>query len=201
MPFRGVALIILSFSLIGCSTAYRRSVGATQEIAFSRVFLTDSVISWIAVTEALKSFRMDVVNQSGGFLQTRWTDNTVEKNAAEPLGGTGPYLKAQYRFKVNLAPVYVRGRGQGLKISVLKEQWVQRDILEGWRPVETDSIEENTLLYRIGRLIAIRTELDRLERDRTERELKEFKGSSDEQTEVPSQEVDEKTQSDSEPVF
>ncbi len=167
-------LVHLFLFQAGCSTAYRRSVGATQEQVFSRIFLTDFTTSWIAVSEALKSFRLDVSNERAGFLQTRWTDNTGDKNAADPLGGTGPYIKAQFRFKVNVAPRFVRGRGEGIKITVLKEQWVQRDILEGWRPVETDTIEEQTLLYRIGRIIAMRTEVERLEREKTERALKEM---------------------------
>jgi len=60
-----------------------------------------------------------------------------------------------------------------VKVSVLREQWVQRDVLEGWRPMESDLIEENTLLYRIGRIIAVRTEIERLEREKTERELRD----------------------------
>jgi hypothetical protein len=173
---RLLLLILLCASVVsGCSTAYRRSVGATQEQVFNRIFLTDPTTAWIAVSEALKSYRLDVTNQKSGFVQTRWTDNTVDKNAADPLGGAGPYLKAQYRYKVTLAPGFIQGRGQGVKVTVLKEQWVQRDILEGWRPMETDTIEENTLLYRIGRIIAIRSEIERLERERTQRELRELK--------------------------
>lgn len=166
-------LVACAAALSGCSTAYRQSVGATREQTFNRIFLTDRTTAWIAVTEALKSFRLDVSNEKAGFIQTRWTDNTADKNAADPIGGTGAYLKAQYRFKVNLAPGYFKGRGQGIKITVLREQWVQRDVLEGWRSVETDTVEENTLLYRIGRIIAVRTEIDRLERARTDKELEE----------------------------
>ncbi|NDD92146.1 hypothetical protein EBZ37_08685 [bacterium] len=164
-------LLLGLFSLVGCHTAYRRSVGANQDQVFSRIFRTDSNTAWIASVEALKSFRLDISNQKLGFIQTRWTDNTLDKNSTESLDGAGPYLKAQYRFRVNLSPVYVEGRGQGIKVSVLREQWVQRDVLEGWRPAETDTVEENTLLYRIGRIVAIRTEIDRLERAQTEKEL------------------------------
>jgi hypothetical protein len=170
-------LLFLACALLvsGCSTAYRRAVGATQEQVFNRIFLTDPTTAWIAVSESLKSYRLDITNQKSGFIQTRWTDNTSDKNAADPLGGTGPYLKAQYRYKVTLAPGFIQGRGQGVKVTVLKEQWVQRDVLEGWRAMESDTIEENTLLYRIGRIIAIRSEIERVERERTERELRELK--------------------------
>ena len=168
------SIISLLFGLLvlsGCNTAYRRSVGATQEQFFSRLYLTDATTAWIAVTEALKSFRLDISNQKVGFVQTRWTDNTADKNAADPMGGSGPFLKTQYRFKVTLAPAFIKGRGQAVKISVQREQWVQRDVLEGWRPAESDAVEENTLLYRIGRIITVRTEIDRIEREKTEKEI------------------------------
>ena len=87
---RGIILLLLGLPVFsGCSTAYRQSVGATREQAFNRIFLTDRTTAWIAVTEALKSFRLDVSNEKAGFIQTRWTDNTADKNAADPIGGTG----------------------------------------------------------------------------------------------------------------
>ena len=62
---------------------------------------------------------------------------------------------------------------QSVKISVQREQLVQSDVLEGWKPVLSDSIEENTFLYRIGRIIFIRTRLAKTEEDKREREIRE----------------------------
>jgi hypothetical protein len=72
-------------------------------------------------------------------------------------------LKAQYRFRVSIAKGFYNGQ-PSVKIQVFKEQLVQRDVLEGWRPVvDEDQVDEKTLLYRIGRLIYIKMKLAILE--------------------------------------
>jgi len=48
---------------------------------------------------------------------------------------------------------------------------VQRDVLEGWRPTETDTVDENTLLYRIGRIIFIRMKIAYLEEQKTQKAI------------------------------
>jgi hypothetical protein len=58
-----------------------------------------------------------------------------------------------------------------VKVTVLKEQVVQRDVLEGWKPTETEPTEERTLLYRIGRLIYMRMKVARLEEEKTKKAI------------------------------
>lgn len=155
-----ILLSILGFG--GCNTAYKKSLGGDTSKIFSKIYFTDFNTAWQSVLDSLKNTRLDVSNREGGFVQTRWTDNTVEKNFIESYGNTESFLKAQYRFKVTAAKGFFSGK-PSVKISVFKEQLVQRDVLEGWRPVESDEIEENTLLYRIGRIIAMRTRITQLE--------------------------------------
>lgn len=169
------ALILLGLTLLpatGCMTAYRRSVGATTEQNFTRIFLSDSNLAWQAVLEALKSYRLDVSNRESGYVQTRWMDNTSARNLVDSFGGSDVYLKAQFRFKINVNQGFYAG-APSVKLTVLREQMVQRDVLEGWRPVETDGIEEATLLYRIERIIAVRTRLAEIEKEKTEKAIQE----------------------------
>lgn len=172
-PKSTAAFLFLSSLLIansGCMTAYKRSVGANTQNVYRRIYATDMNIAWQASLDALKSTRLDVTNREAGFLQTRWMDNTKEKNFTDGDGSTAPYMKAQYRFKLSLAPGLYQGRN-AVKITVQREQVVQRDALDDFRPLESDSIEENTLLYRIGRIIALKTKLARLEDARTKAEI------------------------------
>ena len=169
------AALFLASGSSGCMTAYRKSVGATVEQNLTRIFLTEQDTAWQAVLEALKSYRLDVSNREGGFLQTRWTDNTSDRNFVDSYGGADLYLKAQYRFKINLNKGFYSGQN-AIKLTVQREQWVQRDALEGWRPVDTDGIEEATLLYRIERIITVRTRLTEIEREKTEKQIQENKG-------------------------
>ncbi len=167
-----VVLGLGSVALSGCMTAYRRSVGATVDQTYVKVFVTDPNTAWQATLEALKSFRLDVSDRESGFIQTRWADNTSERNLVDSFGAADVYLKAQFRFRINLD----RGRFAGtesIKITVQREQVVQRDVLEGWRPVETDGIEERTLLYRLERLISIRDRIAAIEREQIEKQIQE----------------------------
>src|SRR5687767_7172087 len=105
----------------GCMTAYKRSVGADIRNVHRRIWATDRNTAWQAALDSLKSTRLDVTNREAGFLQTRWMDNTSEKNFTDGDGTTSPYMKAQYRFKVTVAPGVFSGI-QGVKVTVRKEQ-------------------------------------------------------------------------------
>ena len=164
-----VAILTGSFST-GCMTAYRKSVGADLTKEHSKIFLTDFNTAWQSVLDSLSASRKDVTNREGGFIQTRWTDNTAEKNFVDSFGGASSYLKAQYRFRITVAKGFYNGR-PSVKIVINKEQMIQRDVLEGWRPVESDTIDENTLLYRVGRIIHIRMLLAKEEEEKTRRAL------------------------------
>lgn len=166
----------LSFLLVlstGCMSAYKKSVGADESgKTFSRIYFTDVNHAWQGSLEALKSLPLDVSNKEFGFIQTKWKDNTSERNFISSSGAARTYMKAQYRFKVSLAPGMYDGRS-AVKTTVQKEQLIQRDALEGWAPIPTDETDENTLLYRIGRIISIRMKLERIESNRQKRALQE----------------------------
>ncbi len=153
-------------SSISCTAAYKQSIGRDSAQVFHHIYLTDFNTAWQGVLDSLKNAPLDVSNREGGFVQTKWSDNTSEKNFTDSFGNADSYLKAQYRFRVSVAKGFYNGQ-PSVKIAVQKEQLVQRDVLEGWRPIETDSIDENTLLYRIGRIIFIRMKIAYLEEEKT----------------------------------
>jgi hypothetical protein len=170
-----ISLIAFStLSMSGCVSAYKESVGGETEQVFSRIYLTDFNTAWQGVLEAMKHNRLDISNREAGYVQTKWTDNTEEKNLADSVGDAPSYLKAQYRFRVNVAKGFYNGK-PSVKVTVQREQLVERDVLEGWRPLETDSIEENTLLYRIGRICFIRMKLAKLEEQKTQEQIQNTK--------------------------
>jgi hypothetical protein len=164
-----MAFAALAALSTGCMTAYKRQVAAEQETPQQRVYLADYNNAWQAVLDAMKSLRLEVTNREGGYLQTQWTDNTVEKSFIDSFGMAGAVLKARYRFKVTVTRGFYNGQ-PSVRVSVLKDQVVQRDLLEGWRTLPSDTVEENTLLYRIGRLITIRLKMTELEEEKVEAE-------------------------------
>ena len=167
----GIAVLWLALSM-GCMSAYEKSVGGDTERVFSRIYLTEMNTAWQNVLKALRKNALDVSNRETGFVQTKWIDNTAEKNFIDSFGGAQAYLKAQYRFRVSVSEGFYNGR-QSVKVAVQKEQMIQQDVLEGWKPVVTDTLEENTLLYRIGRLIYIHMKLAKMEEETTKKALQE----------------------------
>jgi hypothetical protein len=165
-----LVLLLALVTASGCVSAYRQTVGGETAQVFTKIYLTDFNTAWQSVLDSLKASRLDVSNREGGFIQTKWTENTAEKNFVDSFGGADAYLKAQYRFRVNVAKGFYNGR-PSVKVTVQKEQLIQRDVLEGWRPIETDAVDENTLLYRIGRIIFIRMKLAQLEEEKTKKAI------------------------------
>lgn len=163
-------MLSLGMASTGCMTAYKQSVGSDTAQIFQRIYLTDFNTSWQSVLDAIKNSRLDVSNREGGYVQTKWTDNTAEKNFVDSFGDQDSYLKAQYRFRINVSKGFYNGK-PSVKVSIQKEQLVQRDVLEGWRPIESDTVDENTLLYRIGRIIAIRMKMTHIEEQKTKQAI------------------------------
>ncbi len=166
-----VLTLLIGVGISSCMSAYKRSVGGNVEQVFSKVYLTDYGFAWEAAVEALKASPMEVVNRENGTLQTKWIDNTAERNLIDSAGSVNPYVKAQYRFRVTVSKGYYEGQNS-VRLSVQKEQQVQRDVLEGWRNLETDAIQENSLLYRIGKLIEFKSRIQRIEDQKLKEQLK-----------------------------
>lgn len=164
-----IALIPI-LSQTGCGVFHQP--GSDIEHIYSRIFLTDYNTAWQASLDALTAFDRPVQNRQGGILQTAWSDNTAQKNFIDSFGEAATYLKARYRLNVSVAPGVYNSR-PGVKVSVRKEQQVQRDLLEGWKTIESDTIDENRTLYRIGRIIYIRLRLKQIEDQKLQKVLEE----------------------------
>ena len=163
-------LLSLCFLFSSCMSAYKKSVGGTGDQLFTKIFVSEYQNAWEAAVDALKASPMEVVNRENGTLQTKWIDNTAERNLIDSAGSVSPYTKAQYRFRVSLAKGFFEGKSS-VRISVQKEQQFQRDVLEGWRNQESDGVQENSLLYRIGKLIDFRVRLQNIENQKIKHQL------------------------------
>ncbi len=159
-----VALLLIA----GCTSRYQRDLGGDPERVVSKTYLANFDLAWLAALDALKSYPMDVSNREGGSLQTKWVENTAERNLVESFGPGVSYLKAQFRYRISLAKTKY-DESDAVRISVQRSQLIQRDVLEGWKPIGSDEIEEKTLLYRIGQLISVKRRLQAIEDERTQR--------------------------------
>jgi hypothetical protein len=146
--------------------------GDTPSPIISRIIKTDYNTAWLAVLEALKDVERVVTNREAGVVQTAWIDNTERKVSSEFITGGVTFMKAKYRLTVTVAPGTYKGKA-AVKVSVQKEQFIQKDIMEGWTQIKSDQIEENTLLYRIGRIVLIKEKLKRLEEEKIKKAFQE----------------------------
>lgn len=165
-----LVLALLTVMTPACMSAYKKSVGGDIENVHTKIFISEYTIAWESAVDALKTSPMEIVNRENGTLQTKWIDNTAERNLIDSTGSVSPYTKAQYRFRVSLAKGFFEGK-PSVRTSVQKEQQIQRDVLEGWRNEESDGKQENSLLYRIGKLIEFRSRLQNIENQRLKKQL------------------------------
>jgi len=172
---RFCSILFIGASLLGtfgCASAYQKMVGSNIDQVYFKTFVVEYLSVWDAAIDALKTSPMELVNRENGILQTKWIDNTAERNMLDSNGRESLYVRAQFRFRVVLAKGFFEGR-PSVKVSVQKEQQYQRDVLEGWRNLETDGIQENAMLYRIGKLIDMRERVNQMEQDLLKRQMKE----------------------------
>lgn len=151
-------------------SAYKKSVGGDSDQIFSKILVADYTVAWESAVDAMKASAMDIVNRENGTLQTKWIDNTSERNLIDSNGSVSPYIKAQYRFRVSLAKGFFQGY-PSVRVSIQKEQQIQRDVLEGWVNQETDGIQENSLLYRIAKLIEYKKRIQDIENQRLKKQM------------------------------
>src|SRR4051812_34411769 len=116
-----LVLVGAAVAFQGCMTAYKKSVGGETSQILYKIYLADYSFAWEAAVEALKASPMDVVNRENGTLQTKWIDNTAERNLIDSAGSVNPYVKAQYRFRVTLSKGFYEGH-PSVRIGVQKEQ-------------------------------------------------------------------------------
>ncbi len=164
--------VLLMTCFTGCMSAYKKSVGGDTDRIFSKIILAEYPVTWESAVDALKASPMEIVNRENGTLQTKWIDNTAERNLIDAVGTVSPYTKAPYRFRVSLAKGFYDGK-TSVRVSVQKEQEIQRDVLEGWINQESDGIQENSLIYRITKVIESKLRLQDIENQRLKRQLQD----------------------------
>src|SRR3954471_23880543 len=103
--------VLCGLATSACTTAYKQSIGGETAGYISRIYLTDFNTGWQSILDALKHSPLDVSNREGGFVQTKWTDNTAERNFVEAFGNQDVNLRAQYRFRVSIAKGFYNGQG------------------------------------------------------------------------------------------
>jgi hypothetical protein len=158
---------------ISCAS-YEKFRQITEEIEIpQQVFKADFNQTWQAVVQVMKKFDISVQNQEAGVIKTRWMDNTLQVNFNDAFGSSEAVKSAEYKLLINISEGYSYGQ-KVTKVTVFKRQRIEKDFLQGWKEERTDGITEQSVLYRIGRLIDIDNKLRKLDKLRQAEEEKEL---------------------------
>ena len=136
-------------------------------------FRADFNQTWTAVIQVMKKYDIAQQNQEAGFIKTRWMDNTLEVNFTDSFGSSDAVKAARFKLVVNVVKGY-RASTEVAKVTVYKRQLVEQDFLQGWKEVPTDGNMEQTLLYRIERLIDNDNKLKEIDKAREKQQLQSF---------------------------
>ncbi len=166
--------LLLTFLLIFSCSSYEQYRQITEELEIpAEVYKADFNQTWQAVIQVMKHFDVAEQNQESGKIKTRWMDNTLQVNFTDSFGSKDKVKQAEFKLMVNVAEGFSYGR-KVTKVTVYKRQRVENDFLQGWKEVPTGGIQEKTLLYRIGVLIANDNKLKVIDKAREQEELESF---------------------------
>ena len=157
MPNFSFALIV--FFLGACTTAsqqlnHRLEIGEPV----TKVFLApyDDVIT--ALRLAMLDYPQQHDDPEAGFFQTAlirghqiWRPAHLESN---------PWRGMRYRIHVRVIRGAAAGRREATRVEITKKMEQPSDFFSEARPVASDGLEEQALLYRIGRELRIARELE-----------------------------------------
>lgn len=165
MKSRILTLLIFVLTLSSCSS-YKQFQYITEEFEIpTKVFNATYDQTWQAVIQVMQKYDLALQSQEAGVIKTRWIDNTLEMNFTESFGAKDAVKAAKFRLLVNVVKGF-RGTREVAKVTIHKRQLVEQDFLQGWKEVPSDAIKENTLLYRVKRVIKIDNKLKKIEERR-----------------------------------
>lgn len=160
------AIFISTMLGLGGCASYEQFRYVTEEFEIpNKVFASDYAQTWQAVLQIMAKYDLELKNQEAGVIKTRWIDNTLEVNFADSFGGSDSVKAARFKLIINVVKGF-RGNREVSKVTVFKRQLKEQDFLQGWKVVPTDGILEQTILYRVERLLAIDKRLKTIEQEK-----------------------------------
>lgn len=165
--------ILIILSLSSCAS-YDKFREITEEFRIPQEdYASDFNQTWLAVIQVMKRFDIEEQNQEAGFIKTRWMDNTIEVNFADSFGSDDPVKSARVRLVVAVTRGYKLGQ-EVSKVTIQKRQLIENDFLQGYKEIRSDGILEQTILYRIGRVIAIDKKITEIDKRREQEQIENF---------------------------
>ena len=143
-----VALGLLAFVFSGCASATQKLEAKQSDGPYSRVYYANYEDVEIALKQAMIRYPQKIDNTEAGIFETDYLKGEARfKPPHKPAVFSPGY---RYRILVRL----VRGRTDeksAIKVQITKKPEVVRDFFSDADSVKSDGLEEQVILYRIGR--------------------------------------------------
>jgi hypothetical protein len=141
-------LVLLGLFLGGC---VEKELAADPPVsdAPTKVFVANYDEVWRSVQLALRKYPVHLNNIESGLLETDYIKG--DKLFAEPVED-----KTKFGMRYKLTIRAVKGKfndKSAIKIICTKVSEIQRDFFTGYQPIPSNGLEENLVLYRIGRYL------------------------------------------------
>lgn len=139
-------------ALFGCASATEKLEARESDAPYSRVYYANYEDVENALNQAMIRYPQKVDNTEAGIFETDYIKGEARfKSPAKPVTYSPGY---RYRILVRL----VRGRTDdrpAIKVQISKKPEIVRDFFSDANQVTSDGLEEQVILYRIGRELQI----------------------------------------------
>lgn len=137
-----------AFATSGCVSATQQLEAREGDAPYSRVFYANYEDVEIALKQSMIRYPQKVDNTDAGIFETDYIKGEARFKPPHKPANYSPGFR--YRILVRL----VRGRTEdrpAIKVQITKKTEVVRDFFSDAAPAATDGLEEQVILYRIGR--------------------------------------------------
>jgi len=164
------ALVLILALIISNCSSYKQFHYYSQDYETpTKVFSATFLQTWQATLQVVKKYNLYKKSKANGVIQTAWIDNTKEINFSENFGQWDSVRAAQFKLTINVIKGF-RGSKEATKVTISKRQQIERGFLQGWKNLPADGILEKSILYRIGRILAIEKHLESIENQKFKEE-------------------------------
>lgn len=130
---------------------------------FKKYFDRDFDTVWAATVEVLDYYQIVRIDRDAGLVETDWAEARYNKALYDLPPDNKEIMEAvKYRLKVKVSKFRNKTTGAPVaNVQIVKELMEGRNFIFEYQRVPTDTIEEQVLLYRIGRRVDVMMRLKR----------------------------------------
>lgn len=180
--FFTLGLILVLFN--SCSS-YDKFKKEADDFEIPSIIINANVArTWAAVVSTIKRYEIEQQNMDSGVIKTKWINNTISLNFTDSFNAGDKLKGARFKMLITVSSANASKSKPQSKITIYKRQLVESDAFQGWKEVDTDYILERTLLYRIQRVVAMDGTIEKLQKEKESRMIKNFENQTTEQNQL-----------------